>query len=46
MGKALGLKDGDVILKINGEDLPDLGPELGAFVQKHTMNLETMETLT
>jgi predicted metalloprotease with PDZ domain len=46
MGKALGLKDGDVILKINGEDLPDLGPGLGAFMQKHTVALESTETLT
>jgi predicted metalloprotease with PDZ domain len=46
MGKALGLKDGDVILKINGENFPDLGPELSPFVQKKTAALEYLETLT
>ena len=31
-GKALGFKQGDVIKKINGQDFPPLGPEIGPFV--------------
>ena len=34
-GKSLGFKTGDVILKINGEDLPPIGPEFGPFIDKH-----------
>jgi predicted metalloprotease with PDZ domain len=33
-GKALGFVKDDVLLKINGDKIPDLGPELGAFIQK------------
>jgi len=33
-GKALGLKNGDVIAKINGQDFPKLGPELGMFIEE------------
>ncbi len=33
-GKALELKTGDVIKKINGKDFPKLGPELGAFIEE------------
>lgn len=46
MGKSLGLKNGDVLMKINGEALPDIGPELNGFVQKHTAALETSESLS
>ena len=35
MGKSLGLQNGDVLIKINGEDFPNIGPELNGFVQKH-----------
>ena len=41
LGKALGFQEGDVLLKINGEDIPDLGsPEVGAFFQAQLGNLE------
>lgn len=46
MGKALGFQGGDVLVKINAEPLPDLGPELGAFIQKQMMNLPTTKTLS
>lgn len=46
MGLALGLKEKDVLLKINGEVIPDLGPELGAFIQKQMAALPTSKTLS
>lgn len=46
MGKALGLKNGDVLMKINGEALPDIGPELNGFVQKQTAALETLASIS
>jgi predicted metalloprotease with PDZ domain len=46
MGKALGFKEEDVLLKINGETLPDLGPDFGAFIQKQMMGLPTAKTLS
>ena len=33
-GKALTLKNGDVIKKINGKDFPKIGPELGSFIEE------------
>jgi len=33
-GKALEMKNGDVIKKINGKDFPKLGPELGIFIEE------------
>jgi predicted metalloprotease with PDZ domain len=39
-GKALGFQEGDVLVQINGEDIPELGsPEVGSFLQKQLMNL-------
>jgi predicted metalloprotease with PDZ domain len=32
MGKALGFKKGDILVKMNGQKLPDLGPQLGEFL--------------
>jgi predicted metalloprotease with PDZ domain len=46
MGQALGFQQGDILLKINGESLPDLGPEFGAFIQKQMMALPTSKTLS
>jgi predicted metalloprotease with PDZ domain len=46
MGKALGFQQGDVLLKINGDTLPDLGPEFGTFIQQQMMALPTSKTLS
>jgi predicted metalloprotease with PDZ domain len=46
MGKALGFKEGDVLVAINEEPLPDLGPELGTFITKHFRSLPKTDTLT
>lgn len=46
MGKTLGFQAGDVLIKMNGETIPDLGPELGMFIQKQVMSLPTSKTLS
>jgi predicted metalloprotease with PDZ domain len=46
MGRTLGFQAGDVLVKINGETIPDLGPELGSFIQKQVMSLPTSKTLS
>ncbi len=45
MGKALGLKNGDLLQKINGEDIPSLD-QIVAFIQKHVQKLPEIETLS
>ena len=40
LGKALGFQEGDVLLAINEEPIPDLGsPDVGAFFQEQLMGL-------
>src|SRR5690606_5017055 len=46
MGKALGFQQGDVIVAINNDTLPDLGPELGMFLQQKAMELPQTDTLS
>jgi predicted metalloprotease with PDZ domain len=46
MGKVLGFREGDVLVGINGETMPDLGPELGAFLQRHYQALPQTDTLS
>lgn len=45
-GKSLGFANGDVLTKINGETMPDLGPDLGAFINKHQTGLAEGNTLS
>lgn len=45
-GKALGFQTGDVLIKINGEPIPDLGPDLLPYIQKQQQGLETLKTLS
>lgn len=33
-GRKLDFRKGDVLIKINGETIPDLGPELGEFIER------------
>lgn len=40
MGKKLGFKKGDILVKVNGEDIPELGPGLKDFFQKQKMLLK------
>jgi hypothetical protein len=46
MGKALGFKKGDVLVKMNGETLPDLGPAFGDFIMKHRASLKEGDTFS
>lgn len=47
MGKALGFQEGDVLLQINGEDIPDLGsPEVSGFIQRQLMALQEGEDIS
>jgi predicted metalloprotease with PDZ domain len=47
LGKALGFQEGDVLLQINGEDIPDLAsPDVGSFFQRQLSNLQEGKDLT
>jgi predicted metalloprotease with PDZ domain len=46
MGQALGFKEGDVLLKMNGEALPDLGPDFPKFIQQQMMSLPSRKNMT
>lgn len=39
-GKSLGIADGDLLAKINDEEIPSLGPELSTFISKHKGAME------
>jgi predicted metalloprotease with PDZ domain len=45
-GKALGFKTGDVLVKMNGEAIPDYGPGMGAFIGKQQQSLAEGGTLS
>jgi len=45
-GKALGLKSGDILVKMNGEVIPDLGPDLGVFITKQQQSLAEGNTIS
>jgi predicted metalloprotease with PDZ domain len=45
-GKALGLKDGDVLMKINGEDMPQMGPDLQNFIIDVLISMGEKEAYT
>lgn len=46
MGKALGLKKSDIIIKMNGEDFPAYGPELTPFLGNQVQKIPGLETFT
>lgn len=45
-GKALNFKEGDVVVKINGEQMPDLGPTLTPFLEKQKQSMKEGGTLS
>lgn len=45
-GKALNFKAGDIITKINGEDMPDLGPSLQSYFEKQKASLKEGGTIS
>lgn len=46
MGKAIGFQEGDILAKMNGEPLPELGPDFPAFIQTQIMALPTRDTIS
>lgn len=46
VGKALGFEEGDVLVKMNGETLPDLGPDFPQFIQAQMASLPTRQTMS
>jgi predicted metalloprotease with PDZ domain len=46
MGQAVGFKEGDILIKINGETIPDLGPDFSPFIQQQMISLEDSKTLS
>lgn len=45
VGQAMGYAEGDILLEINDESIPDLGQELGPFIQKQMMSLPNRDSL-
>lgn len=45
MGQALAFQEGDILLKINDQAIPDLGPEFGGFIQQILRELPSAKTL-
>jgi predicted metalloprotease with PDZ domain len=45
-GLALDLREGDVLMKVNGQELPPVGPELGQFFTKARESLRDGDQLT
>ena len=45
-GVAMGFQVGDVLVKLNGETIPDLGPKITQFITKHQSALKEGGTLS
>jgi predicted metalloprotease with PDZ domain len=45
-GKALNFKAGDIIIKINGEDMPEIGPALQGYIEKQKASLKVDGKIT
>jgi predicted metalloprotease with PDZ domain len=45
-GRKLDLRQGDILIEINQEIVPDIGPEISNFFTKHKANLKEGENLT
>ncbi|MFT6826736.1 MAG: putative metalloprotease with PDZ domain [Roseivirga sp.] len=46
MGKSLKLQSGDILLKMNGDEFPELGPEINNFMGAQFQKIPTLDTLT
>ncbi|GAB5554091.1 MAG: peptidase M61 [Saprospiraceae bacterium] len=46
LGKALGLETGDVLIKMNGKEIPALGPEINNFMNEQYMGLAELENFS
>ncbi|MBX2942786.1 MAG: peptidase M61 [Cyclobacteriaceae bacterium] len=45
-GKAIGFQNGDILIKMNGVELPPLGPETSAIISKHRATMKEGDTVT
>jgi len=45
-GKALGFATGDILIKVKGETIPAIGPELFPFFIKHKTSLKEGDVLS
>ena len=46
LGKAIGLKTGDILIGMNGRDIPPLGPEINTFMNEQYQSLGSLETFS
>jgi len=46
MGQSLNFREGDILQEINGQKIPDLGPEFGPFIQTQMLALGEGKTLS
>lgn len=46
LGQALGLETGDVLIKMNGKEIPPLGPEINNFMNEQYMGLEQLDNFS
>ncbi|MBO3697141.1 peptidase M61 [Roseivirga sp. E12] len=46
MGRALKLQNGDILIKMNGEEFPPLGPEINTFITDQFSKIPQLETFT
>jgi predicted metalloprotease with PDZ domain len=46
LGQDLGFKEGDVLLEMNGEAMPDLGPGFPPFLEQQMMSLPTRDSIS
>lgn len=46
MGRALGVKKGDIILSMNEIEMPAYGPEIQEFIGKQALKIPKLETFT
>lgn len=46
MGRALGVKKGDIILSMNEIEMPAYGPEIQEFIGKQSLKIPKLETFT
>ncbi len=45
-GKAIGFQNGDILTKMNGVELPPLGPETSAIISRHRAEMKEGDTLS
>jgi predicted metalloprotease with PDZ domain len=46
MGQALGFKEGDILIEMNGQEIPELGPDFPVFYQQQMMTLPLLKSIS